>query len=105
MSTVNVGCKIPNGIIAEMGDKRVLLRGSNSSVVIGGHGITENVDADFFAAWREKNKELPFVKLGLVFAHEKPQAVAAQAKERVDELTGLEPLSPDAKPAGLTEVA
>lgn len=105
MATVTVGNKIPNGIIAELGDKRVLLRGSNSSNVIGGHGITENVDADFFAAWLKKNAELPFVKLGFVFAHEKPQAVAAQAKEHADEVTGLEPLSPDAKPAGLTEVA
>ena len=103
-ATVTVGCKLPNGIILELGNKSVAIKGSNSSVLIGGHGITENVDKEFFEAWLAKNTGLQFVKAELIFAHEKPASTAAQAKERAKEKTGLEPLSPEAKPAGLTAV-
>jgi len=104
MATVTVGCKLPNGLIIEMGDKRVTLKGANSSVIIGGHGITENVDKELFDAWMEKNKELHFVKEGHLFAHEKEVNVKAQAKDRAKQKTGFEGLNPDDKPAGLTEV-
>jgi len=71
MQTVTVGCKLPNGIVLHLGEKEQLINGSNSSVVIGGHGITEGVDKEFFDAWVEKNASLKFVKEGLIFAHEK----------------------------------
>lgn len=104
-TTVIVGCKLPNGLILELGDKRVTIKGANSSNIIGGHGITEGVDKEFFDAWMAKNAGLQFVKAELLFAHEKAASTAAQAKEQADEKTGLEPLDPEAKPAGLTEVA
>lgn len=104
-ATVTVGCKLPNGLILELGDKRVTVKGANSSNIIGGHGITEGVDKEFFDAWMTKNKELSFVKAELLFAHEKTANTTAQAKERKKEKTGLEPLDPEAKPAGLTDVA
>lgn len=104
-ATVTVGCKLPNGLILELGDKRVTVKGSNSSNIIGGHGITENVDKEFFDAWMAKNAGLQFVKSELIFAHEKYANTVAQAKEQVDEKTGLEPLNPEEKPAGLTDVA
>ena len=44
MSKVTVGCRFPNGLILTVGKVDVALNGSNSSTVIGGHGLTE-VDA------------------------------------------------------------
>lgn len=104
MSTVTIGCKLPNGILMELGDKQVVINGANSSEIIGGHGLTENVDKSFFDAWMERNKELKFVKIGHIFAHEKTASTKAQAKERAKEKTGLEPLDPNKKPAGITDV-
>lgn len=103
MATLTIGCKLPNGIILEMGDKKVTLAGANSSVLIGGHGITENVDQAFFEAWIAQNKDLQFVKAGHLFAHEKASNTAAQAKDRAGEKTGLEPLNPAAMPAGIAK--
>lgn len=103
MATVNVGCKLANGIILEMGDKKVTLAGANSSLIIGGHGITENVDQAFFEAWIMQNKDLQFVKAGHLFAHEKASNTAAQAKDRANEKTGLEPLNPSAMPANIAK--
>ena len=48
--TVTVGCKLPNGLIIEVGGQSVELNGANASNIIGGHGITRDVDADLFNA-------------------------------------------------------
>lgn len=100
-TTVTVGCKLPNGLHLDLGETRVTVRGTNSAKVVGGHGITENVDASFFAAWMDKNKELAFVKNGAIFAHEKRANTEAQAEMMEDAKTGLEPLDPNKLPAGL----
>ena len=105
MTTVNVGCKLPNGIILELGEVRQLIKGANSSNIIGGHGITEGVDKEFFDAWMLKNEELSFVKGGFIFAHEKASNTAAEAKSKADEVTGFEGMDPTKKPAGITETA
>lgn len=104
MATVTVGCKMPNGLILEMGEKRVVLNGANSSGIIGGHGLTEGVDKEFWDAWSAKHATLDPVKKGFVFAHEKTANTVAEAKEKAAEKTGLEPLDPKDKPAGLSEV-
>lgn len=94
-TTVTVGCKLPNGLIIEVADKKATLNGLNSTNVINSHGITE-VDKGLWDAWLSANKELSFVKKGLVFAHEKEAATKAEAKEREDNKTGLEQLDPKA---------
>jgi len=104
MPTVTVGCKLPNGIVLHLGEKEQMVNGSNSSLVIGGHGITEDVDKVFFDAWMKKNAKLKFVKDGLIFAHEETDSTKAEAKEKADVKTGLEPLDTNAKPDGITEV-
>lgn len=104
MATVTVGCKIPNGLHLDLGDKRVTLNGANSSSIVGGHGITENVDKQFWDTWYAKNKSLDFVKNGHVFADEKDVNTKAKAKEREKEKSGLERLDPDAKPDGVTDL-
>jgi hypothetical protein len=104
MPQVTIGCKLPAGLILEHGGKRVTINGATSSVVIGGHGITEGVDKEFFDAWMAAHGGLEFIKAGFLFAHDKANSTAAEAKERAKEATGLEPLNPDAKPANLSEV-
>lgn len=72
---------------------------SNVQPISGGFGITHNVDADFFRAWMEQNADLPAVKNGLVFGHERPEFVSGKAKERQDDvLSGLEPLKQNSDP-------
>ena len=44
-ATVTVSCKLPNGFVLEVGNQSVVLKGSNDSSLIGGHGITHGVDA------------------------------------------------------------
>ena len=53
-ATVTVGCKLPHGLVAEVGKESVTFLGINSTELIGGHGITENVPKDFWDAWVAK---------------------------------------------------
>lgn len=100
-SKITVGCKLPHGLIMDMGDKRVTLKGANSSGVIGGHGVTEGVDSDFYNAWMKKNASLEFVKRGFIFANEKPSEVAAEAADLSKEKTGFEALTRSDLPKGV----
>lgn len=103
-SIVIVGCKLPNGLIAEVQGVEVKFNGLNTSQIVGGFGITENVDAEFWDAWLEQNKYMPYVKGGFVFAHTEAASVKSEAKEKQGEKTGLEPLDPSKKPAGIEEL-
>jgi hypothetical protein len=102
MALVTVGCKLPNGIILELGDKRVTLNGINSTEIIGGHGITDGVDKEFMDTWLARNKDLSTVKRGFIFCHEKANDTRAEAKDRKNESTGLEPMNPKKLKNGLT---
>lgn len=90
--TVTVGCKLPHGLHLDLGDKRVTVNGANSSLIEGGHGLTQNVDKEFFEAWMAVYKDHPAVKAGHIFAHDKESNTRAQAKERAKEKTGFEGL-------------
>jgi len=57
-----------------------------------GVGLTHGVDADFFAAWMDANKDSDVVKGGHIFAHAKTNEVVAEAKDKISLKTGLEPL-------------
>lgn len=94
-ATVIVGCKLPNGVIMELGNKSVEINGANSSHVVGGHGITYDVDAEFFSAWMKAHEDRDMVKNGFIFAHEKAAETKAQAKEQEENNTGLEPINPE----------
>lgn len=98
MATVTVGCKLPSGLHLDIpGKGRVTLNGANSSNVIGGHGITENVDAEFLAAWMKMYADHPAVKAGLIFAHEKASSTTAEARDKTKNKSGFEGIDP-AKP-------
>lgn len=96
MATVTVGCKLPNGLIIQVGDKSHTLKGTNASLVIGGHGITEGVDKELFDAWLSANKDRDVVKNGHIFAHEKSAKTESEATEKTSNKNKLEPIKPDA---------
>ena len=97
MSTVTVGCKLPNGLIIELDEQRVVLNGANSSNLIGGFGLTE-VNKPLFDAWLEKHKDYEPVKQGLIFAQEKPANAQAEARDKAELKNGFEGIDPK-KPA------
>lgn len=94
LNVVTVGCKLPHGVLAQVDDVSVTFNGANSTLIIGGHGITEQVDAEFWQAWLAQSKDLAFVREGLVFADGKADNTKAQAKEKLGTKTGLEPVNP-----------
>jgi len=100
--TVTVGCKLPNGLIIEVGGQSVELNGANASNIIGGHGITYDVDADLFNAWLEAHQDRDMVKNGFVFAHEDAKNTKAEAREKTDNETKLEAINPDDNANGVS---
>lgn len=98
MATVTVGCKLPHGLIIEVGNVAVTLKGKNSSNVIGGYGLTEDVDRDFFEKWLAANKDSAAVKNNLIFAQERATNARAEAKEKAKVKNGFEGIDPN-KPA------
>lgn len=93
-----VGCKLPNGLVCEMGirddaDYRsVRLNGANDAV-IGGYGLTQ-VSESFWNAWVKKHARLEFVRKALVFVEADRASAEAHATEAAEIKTGLEPLDP-----------
>ena len=92
--TVTIGCKIANGLFLQVDDKTVKINGFNTATVIGGHGLTENVPADFWQAWLAKNKDRDITKNGLIFAHSNTKDTTAEAKEKRKTKSSTEPISP-----------
>jgi hypothetical protein len=96
---VTVGCKLPNGLVLDVeGSQPIVLNGANSATVIGGYGLTENVDKAVFDKWLDQHKDQPYVKNDLVFAQAKTNSAESKAKENADVKSGLEGLPQD-KPA------
>lgn len=96
---VTVGCKLPNGLICELGKhgdegyQSVRLNGANSSNIAGGFGLTP-VSATFWDAWVKKHKRLAFVTKGHVFAMTDIASAQDFAKEHAEVKTGFEALDP-----------
>lgn len=121
-STVTVGCKLPHGLLMQSYLPReraapgmpeipavprgepVLLAGSTASSILGGFGITEGVDAEFFEAWLKENQDYAPVKSGLIFAIAKASDVKAEAKSREKVRSGLEALDPNKPAKGVERV-
>lgn len=97
------------GVVARPPGQRVHIAGSARpvgvplpedapQVVVGGYALTQGVPAQFWEAWLAQNKDAPFVKQKLIFAHEKAGNAVGEAKEKREVLSGFEGLNPD-KPA------
>jgi hypothetical protein len=107
---LTIACKMPNGIILEVGAQgeenyqRITLNGANQGrmergvwipATIGGYGLTENVPAKVWHQWLAKHKRTPMVLNGLVYAHEEKESVIAFAGDHEKQVTGFEPLDPN----------
>ncbi len=102
--TVTVGCKLPDGLIIEFEGHRLHLRGSNSSRVFGGYGLTPGVDKAFFESWLGLyGKDYEPVKQGLIFVQSDDSRARAQANEQADVKNGFEGLDPNKPVAGVTQ--
>lgn len=107
MSLVTVGCKLPAGILMQLGHgeakKTVKLNGVNAAKVIGGFGLTDNVDEAFFDEWVRVNGELKFLKAGHVFKMPSVGEATARAMDYEKLRSGMEPLDPNKTPRGVEE--
>lgn len=119
--TVTVALKLPNGLVLELKENKELglkgrpevyvARGSalpygvaSEFSIVGGFGLTPNIDADFFAEWLVRNANLSVVKEGLIFAHAKASDASVQAREFAELRSGLEALDPEKPGTGLERV-
>lgn len=94
MVTVTIGCKLPNGIIMQVGKARVRINGWNNNIIKGGsHGITENVPADLWEAWSKEHADSNLVKRGFIFAANTTAKATARAAEQSDNESGQEQLA------------
>lgn len=94
MSTVTIGCKLPNGIIMEVeGAKPVVINGWNNNLIQGaGHGLTDNVPADVWEAWKKVHAESKLVKGGFIFANTRAEGTKDRARDQKDNKSGHEQL-------------
>lgn len=90
--TVTIGCKLPNGIIMQVeGAKPVRINGWNNNLIHGAdHGLTENVPASLWEAWRKEFADSKLVKGGFIFANTKVEGTKARAKDQKSNKSGHE---------------
>jgi len=86
---MQVGCKLPNGLVLQVGEKVVTLNGANQSQIIGaGYGVTD-VDDGFYKQWQAAvGKDFAPLTSGAVFS-------LSNAAQVADVKTGLEPIDPE----------
>lgn len=65
--------------------------------IVGGYGLTENVDRDFWVAWLEKHEKQPYVVNELIWAEPTMDAARSRAKNQREVLSNMEPLNPATK--------
>ncbi|OZI59940.1 hypothetical protein [Bordetella genomosp. 11] len=94
MANITVACKLPNGLVLDLGGKKVVLKGSRDRDAVAGFGLTQ-VDDGFWSTWATTYKDFPALKRGLIFAHAKESGAAAESKEKQDVKSGLEGLDPE----------
>lgn len=120
-ATVVVGCKLPSGLIIELGKPgdenhtHVRLNGSNANAivgsdgqpVVGGYGLT-TISRQTWELWLngDKNQKLPahkhldFVKKGFVFVHNDMASARDHAADFAGKRNGFEAVDPNAKVYG-----
>ncbi len=122
MASISVGCKLPQGLVMELGYdlvaggvtrgpnyKRVVLAGANQhSIVVGTlrtpspanlrPGITNNVDESFYDAWVAAHADSNIVKNKLIFKAKNAGEATAQAVDVTKQKTGMEPIDPSKHP-------
>lgn len=109
--TVIVACKLPHGIILEVGKEKVELKGSMqlgrsqtpfymAAQIVG---LTK-VSKDFWEAWVKEHQEFVPYQKGFIFAADKKKHVLDEAKEKETLRHGLEPIDSGNMPKSLEQV-
>ena len=99
---ITVGCKLPHGMHLDIQPEgkprtRHTLKGTNSSKVIGGFGLTE-IPKDFWEAWLALNKDIDPVSKGFVWAYPTMEGAEKKAIEKANLRHGMEPIDPQEDP-------
>ena len=106
MANVTVCCRLPHGIIIEMGSKKVKLNGANDDPAVKSPIATiltdeafgeTQVDEQFWAAWSKEHANFAPYKSGAIFVAKDKASAKASVKDKGK--TGFEPL--DQKAAGV----
>lgn len=98
MSTLTIGCKLPNGIWMIVGETRIRIKGWNNNEIQGGsHGITTDVPQSIWDAWRKEHADSKLVKGEFIFAVGSAEKAKDKAKEQKDNKSGHEQLPQLAK--------
>lgn len=91
MTTVTIGCKLPNGIFMDAGETRLRINGWNNNPIAGlAHGITRDVPETLWDAWRKEHAESKLVTNGIIFADLSEKRAIDKAKEQKDQKSGHE---------------
>lgn len=120
---ISVGCKLPQGLIIEVGYdlvpggvsrgpnyKRIELAGANQHSTTVGQlrtpspkdlrpGITNNVPEEIFDAWVAAHADSNIVKNGLVFKARNAGEATAKAADLTQKPTGMEAVDPTKHPS------
>lgn len=91
MTTVTIGCKLPNGIFMDAGETRLRINGWNNNTIAGlAHGITRDVPEALWDAWRKEHAESKLVANGIIFAETSEKRAIDKAKDQKDQKSGHE---------------
>lgn len=103
MSNVIIACRLPNGIMAQVGATKIRLNGANAENAAGGFGFTR-VPADFAEAWLKDDGEgarRTVTKRGGIFLADDMDDARAIAAEMSGERSGFERIDPDKAAPGI----
>lgn len=98
--TVSICCRLPSGLLLQVGNKFVELAGQRqaqerSPIILlsqNDYGVTE-VDAEFWEAWvKQVGEDYAPLKTQAIFEAANTKEVAAKVKDVKKEKTGHEPL-------------
>lgn len=104
MAKVIIGCRLPSGLVIEVGKHKVTLEGqrqaqARSPVILlsnDDYGVTE-VDDSFWDAWKKQvGPEFAPLKSGAIFEAKTQKEAGAKAKDLKEAPTGHEPIKQDA---------
>lgn len=104
MSNVIIACRLPNGIMAQVGATKIRLNGSNAENAVLGFGFTR-VPEDFAEAWLKNDGEgarRTVTKRGGIFLANDMDDARAIAREMAGEKSGFERIDPEKAGPGIT---
>lgn len=112
-TTVLVGCKLPAGVLMELGKRgttsywSLKLNGLNDvgrDDALGGFAITKGVPAEAFERWHNKMMDRSMFRNGLIFSVADMDSARDFARTLEKQRSGMERIDPKNMPKGLSRV-